>query len=340
MTTTDLEKLTQMLEEDNLRKYGSRESGAMSYGSINNLSLPYTLKLSMDYIRLSSRHEFFKIKETMKKEHGNPKHYYHPPENPRYSISDFSIKHKGHTSRVLMVYPMGPLTYNSIKIMQPNRNLILHLSNIIEDKFTVRECEFSFDFHVRKPNHVPLLNQFIFSHLYVSHMRKSFYLNPDFYPPKDSLDSLTLEKKGIPEGFETRRIGDPRMSSGLSIRLYEKPKFDSRKYLVKMFLRMEVVAKRRLLQKHALSNLKDLLSFRPENLLDRIAFKSFDLDRLAKDTNEETSKDVADLLRHEGLTRALPEIKQYVANPYVYLSEHPFHKTFRNRVARYDSFLR
>jgi hypothetical protein len=134
-----------------------------------------------------------------------------------------------------------------VKILQPDRNILLHVDELLHNDYNISFIEFAFDFYSDHPAH---LYQFFKRSLFLKWPGKKF--NPGY--------------------TSTTYLNNIRQSKSKGVRIYRK------KEPSKEAVRVEVVYKRKMLKKLGIVAVKDLLTIKPSIVTKYLKLMSFDFD--------------------------------------------------------------
>ena len=134
-----------------------------------------------------------------------------------------------------------------IKILQPDRNILLHVDELLHNDYNISFIEFAFDFY---SDHPARLYRFF----------------------KQSLFLKWPGKKFDPGYTSTTYLNNIRQSKSKGVRIYRK------KEPSKEAVRVEVVYKRRMLKKLGIVAVKDLLTIKPSIITKYLNLMEFDFD--------------------------------------------------------------
>ena len=134
-----------------------------------------------------------------------------------------------------------------IKILQPDRNLLLHVDELLNNVFSISYIEFTFDFY---SDHPARLYQFF---------KRSLFLK---WPGK----------KFDPGYTTTTYLNNIRQSKTKGVRIYRKEETNIEA------VRVEVVYKRKMLKKLGIFAVKDLLTIKPHIVTKYLKLMSFDFE--------------------------------------------------------------
>ena len=134
-----------------------------------------------------------------------------------------------------------------IKILQPDRNLLLHVDELLHNDYNISFIEFAFDFYSDHPAH---LYQFFKRSLFLKWPGKKF--NPGY--------------------TSTTYLNNIRQSKTKGVRIYRKNKASTEA------VRVEVVYKRKMLKKLGIVAVKDLLTVKPPVVTKYLKLMSFDFE--------------------------------------------------------------
>ena len=134
-----------------------------------------------------------------------------------------------------------------IKILQPDRSLLLHVDELFHNDYNMSYIEFAFDFY---SDHPARLYQFFKRSLFLKWPGKKF--NPGY--------------------TSTTYLNNIRQSKSKGVRIYRK------KEPSKEAVRVEVVYKRKMLKKLGIVAVKDLLTIKPSIVTKYLKLMSFDFD--------------------------------------------------------------
>jgi hypothetical protein len=134
-----------------------------------------------------------------------------------------------------------------IKILQPDRNLLLHVDELLNNVFSISYIEFAFDFY---SDHPACLYQFFKRYLFLKWPGKKF--NPGY--------------------ASTTYLNNIRKSKSKGVRIYRKKEASTEA------VRVEVVYKRKMLKKLGIVAVNDLLIVKPPIVTKYLKLMEFDFD--------------------------------------------------------------
>lgn len=134
-----------------------------------------------------------------------------------------------------------------LKILQPDRELLLHIGELLNNDYNISYIEFAFDFY---SDHPIRLYQFFKRHLFLKWPGSKF--NPGY--------------------TSTTYLNNIRKSKTKGVRIYRKKETNNEA------VRVEVVYKRRMLKTLGINTVKDLIIVKPHIITKYLNLISFDFD--------------------------------------------------------------
>ncbi len=240
-------------------------------------------------------------------------------------VKTYYIKYAGQSHTVSIVRSSKMYFLPKILIVHdPNEKVLKHIEQFLLqlDYYHVKEMKLTFDFENDDRDYI---RQFIKSHFVINWRGKCFY-----HPS------------------ETFYFNNIRFGKGKGSRLYDK-QLEKDDQAVKDVVRLEMLMKRPILQKNSITNINDIINFKPEVISRYFNFKEFNYRRCkkrllenGKEYNElksefDTYKDLITRGKMYDLNRSIvKKYKKYPSDGFLQL--HSFNSHFLRQISG-KSFL-